>query len=60
MDRNTGFANFDDDTGSSQNIAAGSVETKNHMPFLMDKILQEVADQAYEAARLRRDGVDRP
>ena len=28
------------------------------MSFLMDKILQEVADQAYEAVRLRRDGVD--
>ena len=26
------------------------------MPILMDKILQEVADQAYEAARLGRNG----
>ena len=27
------------------------------MPILMDEILQEVADQAFETARLRRDGV---
>ena len=27
------------------------------MPILMDKILQEVADQAYEAARLGRNGL---
>ncbi len=27
------------------------------MPILMDKILQEVADQAYYASRLRRNGV---
>jgi hypothetical protein len=27
------------------------------MPILMDKILTEYADQAYEAARLRRNGV---
>ena len=27
------------------------------MPILMDKILQEVADQAYETARLRRNAV---
>ena len=27
------------------------------MPFLMDEILQEVADRAYETARLGRNGV---
>jgi hypothetical protein len=27
------------------------------MPIVMDEILQEIADQAYEAARLRRNGV---
>lgn len=27
------------------------------MPILMDKILQEVVDQAYYASRLRRNGV---
>ena len=27
------------------------------MPFLMDQILREYADQAYEAARLGRNGV---
>jgi hypothetical protein len=27
------------------------------MPILMDEILQEVADQAYETARLGRNGV---
>jgi len=27
------------------------------MPILMDKILQEIADQAYYASRLRRNGV---
>jgi hypothetical protein len=27
------------------------------MPILMDKILTEYADQAYETTRLRRDGV---
>ena len=26
------------------------------MPIIMDKILTEYADQAYEAARLRRNG----
>ena len=30
------------------------------MPFIMDKILTECADQAYEAARLRRNGVHTP
>jgi hypothetical protein len=27
------------------------------MPIVMDQILQEVADQAFETARLRRNGV---
>ena len=27
------------------------------MPILMDEILTEYADQAYEAARLRRNGI---
>jgi hypothetical protein len=27
------------------------------MPILMDQILREVVDRAYEAARLRRNGV---
>ena len=27
------------------------------MPFIMDKILTEYADQAFETARLRRNGV---
>jgi hypothetical protein len=27
------------------------------MPILMDEILQEIADEAYELARLRRNGV---
>ena len=30
---------------------------KTHMPFLKDKILAEYADQAFETARLRRNGV---
>ena len=30
------------------------------MPILMDKILAEYADQAYEAARLRPNDVHRP
>ena len=30
------------------------------MPFLMDKILREYADQAYETARLGRNGVRTP
>ena len=30
------------------------------MPILMDKILRQYADQAYEAARLRRNGVHTP
>ncbi len=29
---------------------------KNSMPFLMDKILREIADQAYYASHLRRNG----
>ena len=34
-----------------------TAESKIMRPFLMDKILTEYADQAYEAARLRRNGV---
>ena len=30
---------------------------ENHMRILMDEILQEVADRAYEAAHLGRNGV---
>ena len=30
------------------------------MPFLMDKILQKIVDQACETARLGRNGVHRP
>ena len=30
---------------------------RNQMPILMDKILTEYADQAFETARLRRNGV---
>ena len=33
---------------------------KTTMPILMDKTLMEYADQAYEAARLRRNGVHTP
>ena len=32
-------------------------KTKNSRAFLMDKILTEYADQAYEITRLRRNGV---
>ena len=34
-----------------------TAESKIMRPFLMDQTLAEYADQAYEAARLRRNGV---
>jgi hypothetical protein len=34
-----------------------TAETRTTMFCLMDKILQDIADRAYEAARLRRNGV---
>ena len=49
---------------SSLIFNVGSVDAgndlKNPQAILMDKILTEYADQAYEAARLRRNGVDTP
>ena len=59
MDRNSGFTNFDDDTRASQKPLLMTVcqKRKVTLPFLMDKILTEYADQAFETARLRRNAV---
>jgi hypothetical protein len=35
----------------------GNPADRTVMPILVDEILQEVADQAFEVARLRRNGV---
>jgi hypothetical protein len=52
----SGFTNFDNANSCVLGLMTAAKTTKSHA-FLMDPILTEYADQAYETARLRRNGI---
>ncbi len=56
MDGISGFTNFDDANSCVSGLMTTAKTKKSHA-FLMDQTLNENADQAYETARLRRNGV---
>ena len=59
VNKNSGFANFNNDNScvSGFTSAISPTGAGAATPLLMDKILTEYADQAYETTRLGRNGV---